>query len=112
MGVGNELANRPDKEARADLKAIACEASVALAHLDATRLEELAISCEALTSAPIEIREVMDAIEGMAVLGRVLEATRANAEVMQRLRVLRTERIEYSERQARGIALEALHGHD
>ena len=33
----------------------------------------------------------------MAVLGRVLEATRANLNVMNRLRELRTGRLEYSE---------------
>ncbi len=38
----------------------------------------------------------------MAVFSRVLEATRANLNVMRKLRELRTDRLEYSERQAVG----------
>ena len=40
----------------------------------------------------------------MAVFARVLDATRANLQVMNRLRELRMGRLEYSERQARGGA--------
>jgi hypothetical protein len=38
----------------------------------------------------------------MAVFARVLEATRANLNVMNRLRELRAGRLEYGERQMRG----------
>ena len=38
----------------------------------------------------------------MAVFARVLDATRANLNVMNRLRELRMGRLEYSERQVRG----------
>jgi hypothetical protein len=47
----------------------------------------------------------------MAVFARVLEATRANLNVMSRLRELRAGRVEYTERQARGGACaEERHG--
>lgn len=91
------------------LKSLAAEASQALAQLDAERLEELALSCEALhrklalTNADRETRRAMaeqarDAAADMAILGRVLEATRANLGVMNRLREMRMERLEYTVR--------------
>jgi hypothetical protein len=47
----------------------------------------------------------------MAVFARVLEATRANLNVMKRLRELRAGQLEYTERQARcGTAAEDGHG--
>jgi hypothetical protein len=98
--------------ARPELKALIREASVALARLDAARLEELAASCEALTTAGVEACEARDAVAEMTVLGRVLEATRANAEVMQRLCSMRAGRIEYIEQQARGCSAEIMYGHD
>jgi hypothetical protein len=79
------------------------EASLALARLDGVRLEELALSCEAL------IRELGDAdknqrisfgcearnaVQEMAVFARVLEATRSNLSVMHRLREMRARRLE------------------
>lgn len=101
------------------------EASRALAMLDRPRLEELALSCQALnrdldTLSASErrdlARQVKEAAADMAVFARVLDATRANRNVMRRLRDLRTARLEYSERQARGGAvagtLEAGHGDD
>lgn len=87
-----------------ELKQIVREASRALAQLDADRLEELAISCAALNRevrAADELeraelaREARQAAGEMAVFGRVLEATRANLAVMNRLRELRQGRIEY-----------------
>lgn len=96
---------------RLALKEIVAEASRALARLDAARLEELAVSCQALTralpAAGAEQRrrlagQARDAQADMAVFSRILEATRANLSVMQRLRELRMGRIEYTERQARG----------
>ena len=91
---------------RPELKALVAEASQALALLDAGRLEELALSCQALnrelTPAGADeraqlAREACDAVGEMAVLARVLEATRANIRVMQRLRELRMGQIEYGE---------------
>lgn len=91
--------NRVDPE----LKSIVAEASLALARLDADRLEELALSCQALNRRPVwdcdEHRELArqskEAASGMAVFARVLEATRANLNVMNRLRELREGRLEY-----------------
>jgi len=86
------------------LKALIVEASQALAHLDAERLEELAISCQALnrdlawTKAEGRVeqaRQAREAANDMAVFARVLDATRANIEVMNRLRELREGRLEY-----------------
>ena len=102
------------------LKELVAEASCALASLDRARLEELALSCELLnrglgSMSPVEKRELArqarNAAADMAVFARVLEATRANVSVINRLRELRAGRIEYSERQARwGAETEAGHG--
>lgn len=86
------------------------EASRALARLDADRLEELALSCQALNRDLAGERdrahgsaaeraalalEAKDTVREMAVFARVLEATRANLNVMNRLRELRAARLEY-----------------
>jgi len=112
-----------DSEARPanpELKEIVVEASRALARLDAARLEELALSCQALTRTlnPREARvrkllagQARETEADMAVFARVLEATRANLNVMNRLRELRAGQVEYTERQARGGAgAEERHG--
>jgi hypothetical protein len=112
-------------EARAanpQLKDLVVEASRALARLDAPRLEELALSCQALNhdlnlldaAERQELaRQAREAQADMSVFARVLDATWANRNVMMRLRELRTGRLEYSERQARGEAsTEAAHGDD
>jgi hypothetical protein len=94
-----------------ELRELVAEASCALARLDAGRLEELALSCEALNRGlgPMSAgekaqlaRQAREAASDMAVFGRVLEATRANLNVMRKLRELRTDRLEYSERQSCG----------
>jgi aminopeptidase N len=88
------------------LKELVVEASRALSRLDADRLEELALSCQALNRALVHedaetqaalAAEAKDATGDMAVLSRVLEATRANLSVMSRLRDLRAGRLEYRE---------------
>jgi hypothetical protein len=85
-----------------DVKQIIQEASRSLALLDADRLEELALSCQALNRRPIgedfraQARAGSEARRDLAVLGRVLEATRANIGVMRRLRTSRESRLEYS----------------
>jgi len=91
------------------LKELVVEASRALARLDAGRLEELALSCQALNRdlvledleqgdgvrrAALTI-ESKDTAGEMAVFARVLEATEANLQVMNRLRELRAGRLEY-----------------
>lgn len=81
-----------------DLKQIVAEASRSLATLDAERLEELADACAALRRdviladavERIEIAEqARQAAQDMAVFARVLEATRNNLAVLERLRELR-----------------------
>jgi hypothetical protein len=76
-----------------ELKQIVSEASRALALLDADRLEELARACQALNRDHLDraerARDARDAAGGMAVLARVLDATRSNLKVMHRLRELR-----------------------
>lgn len=103
-----------------ELKEIVVQASQALARLDAKRLEELALSCRALnrTLAPgneLERaalrREAGEAAHEMAVFGRVLEATRANLKVMNRLREMRLQRLEYEpQAEARWASGECGHG--
>lgn len=95
------------------------EASQALARLDAPRLEELALSCRALNRTPGNPAaqaewacETGDAAHDMAVLARVLEATRANLEVMRRLRDLRTGRLEYGPGRGRAEPKAGGHGDD
>jgi hypothetical protein len=97
------------------MKELVVEAAGALARLDANRLEELAFSCQALNrdlsahlpTADAEeraalVREAREAARDMAVFARVLEATRANLNVMNRLRQLRESPLEYGAAQAQG----------
>lgn len=105
-----EIEARP---ASPELRELVAEASRALALLDAERLEELALSCQALNRDLKTLnaaerrdlaRQAREAAEDMAVYARVLDATRSNRNVMRRLLELRAVRLEYSERQARGGA--------
>jgi hypothetical protein len=105
------------------LKELVVEASQALARLDADRLEELALTCQVLNrdlnrnangdagfnpalASAVERRDLAsqarEAVADLAVFGRVLEATRANLQVMCRLRDLRQGRREYGNEQGRG----------
>jgi hypothetical protein len=97
----------------AELREVVVEASLALARLDADRLEELAISCAALNGDPGALsdsnrneikRQAQEASGEMAVFGRVLEATRANLEVIRRLRELRGGRRYYAGRPGKETA--------
>jgi hypothetical protein len=87
-----------------ELKELVGEACRALAHLDVNRLEEMALSCEALNrdlaTMPVEKKrelanQAQQATADMAVFARVLEATRSNLKVMERLGKQRAERLEY-----------------
>ena len=87
-----------------ELRALVVEASLALARLDAERLEELALSCQALNRALPSFgeepradlaRQARDAAGEMSVFGRVLEATRTNLDVMNRVRGRREGQMEY-----------------
>jgi hypothetical protein len=105
-------------EGQPELRELVREASRALACLDAGRLEELALSCQALNRDPAAertalARQAREAVGDLAVFGRVLEATRANLQVMNRLRELRAGRLEYKEHRAWGrAATESGHGNN
>jgi|HubBroStandDraft_2_1064218.scaffolds.fasta_scaffold385175_2 hypothetical protein len=98
------LAGRP---LNSELRQLVAEASLALAQLDADRLEELAISCQALNRGTVPqpsndanrelVRQAREASAEMAIFGRVLEATRTNLEVMKRIRDRRNGRMEYGQ---------------
>lgn len=86
-----------DSRFNPELKALLVEASLALARLDADRLEELALSCRALNrdlcawngEEQTEMaRQARESAPEMAVFERVLEATRTNLDLMSRLRQL------------------------
>jgi hypothetical protein len=103
-----------------ELKELVVEASRSLARLDADRLEELAQSCQALNRAltplraderEVLTRQAHEAARDMKVFARVLEATRANLNVMNRLRELRANRLEYGEQQTlEWTGMERAHG--
>lgn len=91
-----------------ELKELVWEASHALASLDMKRLEELAHCCQALNRelAPVDstaranlARQAREAADEMAIFSRVIDATRANLNVMNRLRDLRAGRFGYGETQ-------------
>src|SRR5215469_14475225 len=77
-----------------ELRGLIVEASLALASLDGGRLEELAQCCRALNADPgnnldarFELqRQAREAARELEVLGGVLDATRANLEVINRMR--------------------------
>lgn len=88
------------------LRQIVVEASRALATLDAGRLEELALSCQALNRGLPEAsreeraelaRQAADSARDMAIFARVLQVTRDNLKVMNRLRSLHADRLEYGD---------------
>ena len=103
-----------------DLKDLVLSASRALAHLDADRLEELALSCAALNrnlprASMAERTEIFAqlraAVPQMVTLARMLDVTRANLDVIHRLREIRMGQTGYEDGVKRGwIALEDVHG--
>jgi len=117
-----ELRVRP---AHPQLKQLVTEASRALATLDADRLEELALSCQALNrdlnrdlyrdpgpagaaARGALAQQAREAAGDMAVFAHVLDATRANLRVLRRLRELREGHFEYGGAEWTG----SRHGHD
>lgn len=87
-----------------DHRSLIGDAVDALARLDADRLEEMALSCESLSRGLIAsdfarnhsiVHEASDLQREMTVFARVLEATRANRNVLRILRELRSTAIEY-----------------
>ena len=105
-----------------ELKSLVLEASKALSRLDADRLEGLALSCRALNcdlkpltpeQRTLLTRQAREAAGDMATFARVLEATKANLGVMNRLREMRMARLESIHRQADGTAdAETVDGND
>lgn len=96
---------------QASLKQVVTEASQALIHLDAERLEELAKACRAL-NRPLPpprsadgtelVRQAEEARADMAVFARLLALTRENLQLMERLRALREGPLGYSREGAYG----------
>lgn len=85
-----------------ELRVLVTEATQSLAKLDAERLEEMAVSCEALNRdltsegrSQLHV-EAHAAVKEMAVLRQVLQATRSNLAVMNRLREFHARRTEYA----------------
>jgi hypothetical protein len=74
------------REREHNLKTVLAEATQALSHLDAERLEEMALSCEALVADSQVSEEELANGEAKDIFLRVLEATKANLNVMRRLR--------------------------
>jgi len=105
-----------------ELKEIVVEASRALALLDADRLEELASSCQALNRdlpqanglpRPELVAQALAAQSDMEIFARVLDATRANLDVLRRLRDIRMGCREYADEQVHGwTESEKAHGND
>ncbi len=95
-----------ERSSSPELRQIVVQASRALALLDADRLEELALCCQALNRDvqihrpaldPDIARQAREAAGEMAVFARVLDATRANLNVMNRLRELRQGVLDYGQ---------------
>lgn len=79
-----------------DLKEIAREASQALAHLEGERLEELVVACRTLNCDEYRKALTKDGMDeetssSFAVLGRMVELTKASLQVLYRTRAGRME---------------------
>jgi hypothetical protein len=102
-----------------ELRRTLVEASEALARLDADRLEEMALSCEALVSGG-EQRDgsgcelncaASDTARELSILGRVIDATKTNLTVLRSLRDRKCARLEYGPLPAGAVStVEGRHG--
>jgi hypothetical protein len=118
IGPGGRMGTR-ESELR-QLKEVVIEASRALACLDARRLEELALSCHELQwdlHSRSELNHISlehqarSAAGEMATFARVLEVTRANLDVLNRISELRAGRYAYTGTQCRkSLQAESEHG--
>jgi len=97
---------RGESQMQPVLKEIVFEASRALARLDADRLEELALSCQALnrdySAASLQDRsllaaEARETNREMKVFSRILDMTQANLGVLDRSRERQSECLEYGQ---------------
>jgi hypothetical protein len=88
------------------LHEIVRDATVALAQVDADRLEELVLCCQMLSRAlssqkhHLDPTELAEGAEGLLAMSRVLEVTRSNLRVMRH----RANRPIIERRQLRGTA--------
>ena len=91
------LADMKEQPALREHRTLAMEAVDALARMDADRLEDLARRCRALDAGPERATVAGFANLGrdLAALMRILEATRGNAGLLQRLRGLGSSEVEY-----------------
>lgn len=106
----------------AELKELADGALHALARLDAERLERLAIACGAFRrrQAAGNVREgkaqswdAGEAVCAIAVFARVMEATRGNLSLMNRIRALCSGPLEYGPwRDKNWEVTEKIHGNN
>lgn len=132
IGTGTGKGKQQGKsQVRPELRQLVREASQALARLDAERLEELAQCCQALNreirsrkpngqgntdpQGAELARQAREAAGEFVVFTRVLEATRANLDVLSRLRAFEQEQLEYGRTQTPGLNWarpEATNGHD
>jgi hypothetical protein len=86
-----ELVMMTAEHAFRECKSVLAAACCALARLDADRLEEMALSCEALSKDSHSVDSVYEvfaleperAAHEMAILAGVIEATRVNRNVLQ-----------------------------
>lgn len=116
--MGTEVQNRK----QIGWKQIAVDASRALAHIDADRLDELAQSCQALNrDLPLALQDNRDAVlrearqasSAIATFALVLDATRANLQVLYRLREVQAGGPDYGSGQTRPwAAQECSNGHN
>jgi hypothetical protein len=92
-----------------DLRELVAEATQSLARLDADRLEDMALSCEELNREfdsgqnQISISDACATQRDMTALAKVLEATRSNLAVMNRLKELHDRRAENAATRNSGI---------
>lgn len=87
---------------RPHLKTLVQEAAQALSALKADQLEDFAHACQAINrDLSLETKhaytcELLAARKEMAALAKILDVTRANVRVIERIRLMRTNRLEYA----------------
>ena len=106
---------------RTELRDLLTEASRALEAFDADRLEELALSCQALNHNLPEVHmyivsmspdEARIAYRSLATFGRVLEITHSNLDVMRQIGASEAGMLEYTEPSNRCAEGDLPHGND
>lgn len=80
------------------LKEMVQGAAAALSRLDLRRLEEIGLQCSGMETLQVNPSEAREVETEMTMLARLLEMTRLNASLMERLRSMRAGNLEYMER--------------